>query len=93
MAHRNLWLIDMGDGTWAVCCTACRRALFRGPRPVADRVFASHRCEPVIPLSRSRRGGGRPSPPPTAAPLAAPDRTQRMNGCAAQTPTPHLVKE
>jgi hypothetical protein len=56
MAHRNLWLIDMGDGTWAVCCMACRRALFRGPRPVADRIFASHRCEPVIPLSRSRRG-------------------------------------
>ena len=38
MAHRNLWLIDMGDGTWAVCCMACRRALYRGPRPVADRV-------------------------------------------------------
>ena len=28
MAHRNLWLIDMGDGTWAVCCLACRRALY-----------------------------------------------------------------
>jgi hypothetical protein len=56
MAHRNLWLIDMGDGTWAVCCMACRRALFRGPRPIADRVFASHRCEPVLPLSRPRRG-------------------------------------
>ena len=35
MANRNLWQIDMGDGTWAVCCMACRRALFRGPRPVA----------------------------------------------------------
>jgi hypothetical protein len=56
MAHRNLRLIDMGDGTWAVCCMACRRALFRGPTPVADRVFASHRCEPVLPLSRPRRG-------------------------------------
>ena len=56
MVYRNLWLIDMGDGTWAVCCLACRRALFRGPRPVADRVLASHRCEPVLPLSRPRRG-------------------------------------
>ena len=56
MAHRNLWLIDMGDGTWAVCCMACRlRPVPRRPSPIADRVFASHRCEPVIPLSRPRR--------------------------------------
>ena len=55
MAHRNLWQIDMGDGTWAVCCMACRRALYRGPKRTADRVFASHRCEPVLPLSRRRR--------------------------------------
>jgi hypothetical protein len=55
MPYRNLWLIDMGDGTWAVCCMACRRALFRGPKPVADPVAASHRCEPVIPLGRRRR--------------------------------------
>jgi hypothetical protein len=34
MAHRNLWLIDMGDDTWAVCCMACRRAV---PRPQARR--------------------------------------------------------
>jgi hypothetical protein len=58
MTHRNLWLIDMGDGTWAVCCMACRRALYRGAKPVADRVFASHRCEPVI-----------PQPPPPKAPI------------------------
>jgi hypothetical protein len=56
MAHRNLWLIDMGDGTWAVCCLACRLALYRGNNRTADRMFASHRCEPVIPLSRPRRG-------------------------------------
>ena len=55
MAHRNLWLTDMGDGTWAVCCMACRLALYRGNKPTADRVFASHRCEPVLPLGRSRR--------------------------------------
>ena len=56
MAHRNLWQIDMGDGTWAVCCMACRLALYRGNKRTADRVFASHRCEPVIPLRRPRRG-------------------------------------
>ena len=55
MPHRNLWLIDMGDGTWAVCCTACRLALYRGPKPIADRTLARHRCEPVIPLGRRRR--------------------------------------
>jgi hypothetical protein len=55
MAHRNLWLIDMCDGTWAVCCMACRIALYRGPKPVADWVLASHRCEPVLPLRRPRR--------------------------------------
>ena len=55
MPNRNLWLIDMGDGTWAVCCLACRRALYRGPKPVANRVLASHRCEPVLPLGRRPR--------------------------------------
>ena len=84
MAHRNLWLIDMGDGTWAVCCMACRRALYRGPKPVADRVFASHRCEPVIPLSRPAGGADRPSPQPIARPQwAAPDRPQQLDECAA----------
>jgi hypothetical protein len=53
--NRNLWLIDMGDGTWAVCCMACRLALYRGPKRTADRVLAGHRCEPVIPLGRCRR--------------------------------------
>jgi hypothetical protein len=55
MARRPLWQIDMGDGTWAVCCMACRLALFRGDKPTADRVFAGHRCEPVVPLARPRR--------------------------------------
>ena len=55
MAHRNLWLIDMGDGTWAVCCMACRLALYRGPKRTANRVFDRHRCEPVIPLGRRPR--------------------------------------
>jgi hypothetical protein len=66
MAHRNLWQIDMGDGTWAVCCLACRRALYRGAKPVADRVFASHRCEPVLPSADPAEGADRPSPRPIA---------------------------
>ena len=55
MARGTTWQIDMGDGTWAVCCMACRLALYRGNKRTADRVFASHRCEPVIPLGRRRR--------------------------------------
>jgi hypothetical protein len=55
MARGSTWQIDMGDGTWAVCCMACRLALYRGTKRTADRVFASHRCEPVIPLTRWRR--------------------------------------
>jgi hypothetical protein len=55
MANRNLWLIAMGDGTWAVCCMACRRALYRGTKRTAIRVFTGHRCEPVVPLGRRPR--------------------------------------
>jgi hypothetical protein len=55
MPYRSLWQIDMGDGTWAVCCTACRLALYRGTKRTADRVFRGHRCEPVVPLGRRRR--------------------------------------
>ena len=32
MARRTTWLIDMGDGTWAVSCMACRIALYRGSK-------------------------------------------------------------
>ena len=55
MPRRTTWLIDMGDGTWAVCCTTCRLALYRGPKPGADRAARGHYCEPVIPLGRRRR--------------------------------------
>jgi hypothetical protein len=55
MARGSLWQINMGDGTWAVCCMACRLALYRGEKRTADRVFAGHRCEPVVPLGRRRR--------------------------------------
>ena len=59
MARRTTWLIDMGDGTWAVCCMACRIALYRGPKAGADRAFRGHRCEPIVPLDRRR--GRRPA--------------------------------
>ena len=55
MARRTTWLTDMGDGTWAVCCTACRLALYRGPKAGADRAANRHSCEPVDPLGRRRR--------------------------------------
>jgi len=55
MARGSTWQIDMGDGTWAVCCTACHLALYRGDKHTADRVVAGHRCEPVVPLGRRRR--------------------------------------
>jgi hypothetical protein len=55
MARGSLWQINMGDGTWAVCCMACRLPLYRGDKRTADRVFAGHRCEPVVPLGRRRR--------------------------------------
>ena len=55
MARGSTLQIDMGDGTWAVCCMACRLALYRGDKRTADRVFAGHRCEPVLPLGRRRR--------------------------------------
>jgi hypothetical protein len=53
--RRTLWKIDMGDGTWAVCCNACQLPLYRGNKREADRVFRGHVCEPVVPLGRRRR--------------------------------------
>jgi hypothetical protein len=58
VSRRTTWLVDMGDGTWSVCCMACRIGLYRGSKAGADRAARSHYCEPVIPLGR-RRGGGR----------------------------------
>jgi hypothetical protein len=55
VARRTTWLIDMGDGTWAVSCMACRIALYRGSKTGADRAAARHYCEPVVPLGRRRR--------------------------------------
>jgi hypothetical protein len=55
MARRPIWLIDMGDGTWAVSCTACRIALYRGGKVGAERAARAHFCVPVVPLGRRRR--------------------------------------
>ena len=56
MPRRTIWQIDMGDGTWAVCCMVCRLPLYRGRKlAAAERVFANHLCEPVVPLGRRRR--------------------------------------
>jgi hypothetical protein len=56
VARRLIWQIDMGDGTHAVVCMACRLPLYRGPKlTAAERVFANHLCEPVVPLGRRRR--------------------------------------
>ena len=59
MPRHNLWQIDMGDGSWAVCCMTCRLALYRGPQAGAGRVARGHCCEPVVPLGRHARGGRR----------------------------------
>jgi hypothetical protein len=54
VARRPIWLIDMGDGTWAVSCMACRIA-HRGPKAGAERAARGHYCEPVVPLGGRRR--------------------------------------
>jgi hypothetical protein len=81
MRYATLWQVDMGDGTWAVCCLACRLALYRGPKPQADRVFrtpplrARHPPRPASPPALTRAaphsgpvGGASPDPPRTDAP-------------------------
>jgi hypothetical protein len=55
VTRRTTWPIDMGDGTWAVSCMACRIALYRGPKAGAERVACTHSCEPVLPLGRRHR--------------------------------------
>jgi len=52
MPRRNIWQIDMGDGTWSVTCMGCRRPLYRGPQRRAARIAACHCC----PGPRRRRG-------------------------------------
>jgi hypothetical protein len=54
MLDATRWQVDMGDGTWAVCCLACQQPLFRGSK--ADQVFDSHTCEPIDPVTAPTSG-------------------------------------
>jgi hypothetical protein len=56
MLDATLWQVDMGDGTWAVSCLACQQPLYRGSKAEADRVFDSHTCEPIVPLTAPTGG-------------------------------------
>ena len=75
MARRTTWLIDMGDGTWAVSCMACRIALYRGPKAGADRAARGPLLRTPSPGRRRRPAAG----PPRAVGGATPDpgRTRR----------------
>jgi hypothetical protein len=79
VARRTTWLIDMGDGTWAVCCMACRIALFRGPKSGADRAATATTANPSSPSAAA----GRPDPRPTHPGVAARTRTSPVDGRAA----------
>ena len=77
MARRTTWLIDMGDGTWSVCCMACRIALYRGgkagadarrPRPLLRTRPPPRPAPPAAGLTSSPVGGAIPDPPWTDAP-------------------------
>jgi hypothetical protein len=74
VTRRTTWLIDMGDGTWAVSCMACRIALFRGSKGGAERAARGHYCDPSC---LSAAGVGRPSPRPILGPR-----------CGGATPDP-----
>jgi hypothetical protein len=54
MLDATLWQVDLGDGTWAVCCLACQTSLYRGAKAIADLVFDTQGCEPVVPLTTGR---------------------------------------
>jgi hypothetical protein len=85
MPRRPIWLVDLGDGTWAVSCMACRIALYRGSKAGADRAASRHYCEPVLPLGRRR------SPDHVAYPgpgVAARSRTPVDGRAAHRQPIP-----
>jgi hypothetical protein len=72
MLDTTLWQVDMGDGTWAVACLACQQPLYRGAKAEADRVFDSHTCEPIVPLTAPTGG----SPGTGREPMVPPGRTR-----------------
>ena len=90
MARRTTWLIDMGDGTWAVSCMACRIALYRGPKAGADRAAAATTANPSSP---SAAGAGRPERGPARAPVRRRDPGPTPWTDAPPTANPTLVKE
>jgi hypothetical protein len=54
MRNAILWVVDLGDGTWAVSCRSCW-LYYRGPKLQADLLFDTHLCEPVVPLRKPVR--------------------------------------
>jgi hypothetical protein len=55
MPARPTWMLDMGDGTWAVSCSRCQCSLYHGhSQRHANRVFNNHRCEPAVVAGRRR---------------------------------------
>ena len=85
MTRRPIWLIDLGDGTWAVSCMACRIALYRGSKAGADR--AAHRTT-ANPSSPSA-GAGRPDHVAHPGPgVAARSRTPVDGRAAHRQPIP-----
>ena len=85
MARRTTWLIDMGDGTWSVCCMACRIALYRGSKAGADRTAAP---TPANPSSPSAASAGRPTRHPSPGGRRHPGPT--LDGRAAHRQPHHL---
>jgi hypothetical protein len=45
MHDAALWQVNMGDGTWSVCCMTCRLPLYRGDKTTADQIFDGHICQ------------------------------------------------
>jgi hypothetical protein len=67
MTHRNLWLIDMGDGTWAVCCLACHLARTAAPNAPPTGCSPATAANPSSP-SAAAGGRARRQPEPAASP-------------------------
>jgi hypothetical protein len=79
VARRTTWLIDMGDGTWAVSCMACRIALYRGSKAGADRAAEATTANPSCPSA----GADRPERGPARAPVRRRDPGPALDGRAA----------
>jgi hypothetical protein len=96
MLAATLWQVDMGDGTWAVCCLVCQTPLYRGPKPIADLIFdtqcASRSSPSPPPDHREAPMKLRPTGTEAGAPgspfcCATDSPTWRSQGSARRTPT------